>query len=275
LSAEVVRASWEAEEADPDIEDPPIHPKQSFNQYTIGLGLTEGTSGKWDLGLRFMTGGWTNEREDGEKINEPSGFMDVSLNGRYFWVYNPRITFVPHASFGIGKRGVEELYSETTATDNVKAEWSGMMFDLGFGMNYTPAPNMLAVLDFGFSRESQKGEFSGDTTAIEVGEHKESYFVFPYMKLGFEGEVLSWMDIRAGGYTTLWSSVEKVESDFVVDEKWNTPSMQTYLGFGFNWGKLYLDTYTDPEILLNGFNFISGNDQGHLNWMVSMVYEMF
>lgn len=278
LSVEVVRASWEAEEADTAIANPAIHPKQSFHQYTVGLGLTEGTSGKWDLGLSFMTGGWNNEDEDGTKINEPSGFMDVMVNGRFFWVRNPKVTLVPHASFGIGKRGVEELYSDTTSADNVKAEWSGMMFDLGMGMNYTPAPNMLAVIDFGFSREAVKGEFSGDgLPADEQGEHKESYFVFPYMKLGFEGEVFHWMDIRAGGYTTLWSNVEKIESDFVVDQKWNTPSMQTYFGFGFNWGKLYLDTFTDPELLLRGFNFLTGDqDEGeNMNWMVSMVYEMF
>ena len=277
FSAEAVRASWEAEEADPDIEDPPIHPKQSFHQYTFGLGLTEGTSGKWDVGLSFMTGGWTNEDEEGNKINEPSGFMDLSVNGRYFWVQNPKITFVPHAMFGIGKRGVEWLYAADVSTDNTKAEWSGMMFDLGFGMNYTPAPNMLAVIDFGFSRESVKGEFSGDTLNIEVGEHKESYFVFPYMKIGFEGEVFSWMDIRVGGTTTLWSNVEKTESDFVVDQKDNTPSTSTYFGFGFNWGKLYLDTYTNPELLSEGLDFISGNgDDGvYMNWMVSLVYEMF
>ena len=277
FSAEVVRASWEAKEDSGAVWPVDIAPKQSFHQYTFGLGLTEGTSGKWDVGLSFMIGGWTNENADGDKVNEPSGFMDLILNGRYFMVQNPKITFVPHATFGIGKRGVEWLRDPASATDNTKGEWSGMMFDLGFGMNYTPAPNMLAVIDFGFSRDAVKGEFSGDTTLIDVGEHKESYFVFPYMKIGFEGEVFNWMDIRAGGYTTLWSNVEKIESDFVVDQKWNTPSIDTYFGFGFNWGKLYLDTYTNPELLIRGLNFISGDqdDASDMNWMVSMVYEMF
>jgi len=280
FSAEVVRASWEAQEDSGAVWSDDINPKQSFNQYTFGLGLTEGTSGKWDIGLSFMTGSWTNEAPNGDKINEPSGFMDLSLNGRYFWVRNPKVTLVPHAMIGTGKRGVEYLGDPDNADDNIKAEWSGMMFDLGMGMNYSPAPNILAVVDFGFSRESQKGKFSGDgLDDDEKGEHKQSYFVFPYMKLGFEGEVFNWMDIRAGGYTTLWSNVEKIESDFVVDQKWNTPSMDTYFGFGFNWGKLYLDTYTDPELLLKGFDFISGSgneDYGYnMNWMVSMVYEMF
>jgi hypothetical protein len=281
FSAEVVRASWEAQEDSGDVLDYDFNPKQSFNQYTFGLGLTEGTSGKWDVGLSFMTGGWTDEDPDGNKISEPKGFMDLSLSGRYFWVRNPKVTLVPHARFAIGKRGAEWLNDPDVSDDNETEEYSLTEFDLGCGMNYTPAPNILAVVDFGFSYETVKAEYGGGAAIPDAwkGEEKETYFVFPYMKLGFEGEVFNWMDIRAGGYTTLWSNSDKWESDFDVDETWNTPSMDTYFGFGFNWGKLYLDTYTDPELLLKGLDFISGSgyDDGgyNMNWQVSMVYEMF
>jgi hypothetical protein len=280
FSLDVVRASWKADNDSTALVRLNTKASQSFSQYNFGLGLTEAGSGKWDVGLNFMMGSWTNEDELGRKYNEPSGFYDFDLSGRYFMVRNPKITLVPHAQVGMGKRGVKDFGAlpDTLATDDLKIEETRTSFDLGCGMNYTLAPNVLAVLDFGFSYYRFKGESSGDTTTFAgmIGEHKETYFTFPYLKIGFEGEVFSWMDIRAGGYTDLWSSSDKIQSDFMVDQTWNTPSTNTYLGFGFNWGKLYLDTYTDPTIILDGFNFISGSTQAEdLNWQVSMVYEMF
>jgi len=279
FSLEVVRASWEAEEDSGAVWPETVNPKQSFGQYTFGIGLTEGTTGKWDLGLSFMTGGWTNEDEDGEKIDEPSGYMDLSLAGRYFWVRNPKVTLVPHAQFGISKRGAEVFEDPADTDDNWKEEYSATGIDLGIGMNYTPAPNMLAVMDFGFMYQTIKGEYTyGDVYPDDFnGEEKETFFTFPYLKIGFEGEVFNWMDIRAGGTTQLWSNSDKWESDFDVDETYNVNYTSTYFGFGFNWGKLYLDTESDPELLLRGLNFLTGDeDDGQdMNWRVSMVYELF
>ena len=34
------------------------------------------------------------------------------------------------------------------------------------------------------------------------------------------------------------------------------------------------DTYTDPELFLNGFDFISGNGSGDMNFQLSATYEM-
>ena len=297
---DVVKASWEAEEEAGDIVDTNVNPKQSFHEYTFKFGLTEGTTGKWDIGVMATLGGWNNEDPFGNKLSEPSGYYDLSLAGRMFWVRNPKVTLVPHAGFFMGKRGAKyadvlKYYEgdDTTYTDDdAKVEYTATGFDLGMGLNYTPAPNMLAVADFGFMYSAVKGDHSHGADIQDGsgywdgwynyyyyydGEEKDTYIVFPYLKLGFEGEVFSWMDIRAGGYTTLWSNSEKWESDFAIDETWNTASTSTYFGFGFNWGKLYLDTETNPELLLRGLNFISGDtDDGEdMNWRVSMVYELF
>jgi len=35
------------------------------------------------------------------------------------------------------------------------------------------------------------------------------------------------------------------------------------LGVGLNFGKFHLDTYTDPQIILDGFNFISGSEDAY------------
>ena len=56
--------------------------------------------------------------------------------------------------------------------------------------------------------------------------------------------------------------------------KENAPYNDTYLGFGFHWNRLHIDTYTDPELFLNGFDFISGDGNGNMNFRISAVYEM-
>jgi hypothetical protein len=50
---------------------------------------------------------------------------------------------------------------------------------------------------------------------------------------------------------------------------------QTYLGFGFHWGRLHIDTQTDPDLFLRGFDFITGNGGGSdMNARISAVYEL-
>jgi len=293
VSLDVVRYGWKADQ-DSTVN---IHlsnkAKQNFHQYTLGLGLTEATTGKWDLGLQVMFGGWTNEYDTGDKINKPKGFMDISVAGRYFMVRNPKLTFVPHIQAGTGKRGVENYDNPNDGVFAIRRDsvWtmenSLTMIDLGAGFNYTPGPNMLAVFDVGFMYMMNKKKYSGngfhaDTTGgnwMEVGEWKATYFTFPYLRIGFEGEVFNWMDVRAGGTSSLWFNTHKYETDFGLNETYDYTSNQTYLGLGLHWGKLYLDTYTDPRVLLKGFEFISGNDGDgsnyDLNYQVSMIYEMF
>ncbi len=351
---ESVRSSWEVK-GDSLAEYNPYYypgdtlhynenPKESFAQYKFSFGLTEATSGKWDVALSALFGSWTNKDPWGQKISEPSGYSDFSLAGRYFWVRNPKVTLVPHARIEMNKRGAKYLdvlryydsldfnywdtVGDSSATayftdftnDDAKTEYTRSSFDFGIGMNYTPAPKMLAVADFGVSLESVKAKYSrgadltnmialrgamddygetwypdeyyyssrddvfgdgyGDAYQYLVGEEKSTYTVFPYLRLGFEGEVFSWMDVRLGGTTTLWSNKEKFTSDFYVSQTWNTVETQTYFGLGFNWGKLYLDTQTDPRMLLRGFNFINGNNTSSdsyrdMNFRVSLLYEMF
>lgn len=275
FSLEIAKANYKWE-VDSVLEE------ESFSQFTFGAGLTEGTSGQWDIALQFMMGSWTDE-VNGLTVTKPNGYYDFSAMGRYFWVQNPKVTFVPHAGFTLGKRGADmPSYTGTTVDYTETIESKRTAFDLGIGMNYTTGPDMLAVADFGIMLSNVKYQFS-TTEAGEFGEEeKYNYQMLPYFKMGFEGEVFSWLDVRAGGSTTLWSnkltwegsteqpdvSVEKETFDFPLNRIW--------LGTGLHFGKLHIDTYTDPEILLDGFNFISGSDDvSNLNWEVSLLYELF
>ena len=68
------------------------------------------------------------------------------------------------------------------------------------------------------------------------------------------------------------NSLENVSANAEFIDRF--PENQTYLGFGFHWNRLHIDTYTDPEIFLNGFDFISGDGPGDMNFRISAVYEM-
>ena len=88
-----------------------------------------------------------------------------------------------------------------------------------------------------------------------------------------------WMDVRFGAIS-FWNidkdkeEVPAAARELEVTEKY--AENDTFLGFAFHWGRLHVDTYTDPQIVLDGFNFISGSeDADDLNFQVSALYEMF
>jgi len=249
---------------------------EEFHVYELGLGLTE-AGGKWDLGFSVSVGGWTDEDSAGNIETEADGYMDVDLIGRMFWTYNPNMTFIPHVGFGYGKHGEKDNMAgdadPTTNDINTKVTYS--VLDAGMGLNWVPSSNVLAVADFGFAYQKSKAEFDWDTTYLDpagTADDEQTILWFPYWQIGFEADVFSWMDIRMGA-TSEWRT-QKNEPTPLITSKWNYAWNQTYLGFGFHWGRLYVDTYTDPQMFLDGFNFVSGSNN-KMNFQISALYEMF
>ena len=95
----------------------------------------------------------------------------------------------------------------------------------------------------------------------------------PFWSIGLEADVFKWMDVRFGAVSDWTSYKTEMPNTFEETEKW--PDNRTYVGFGFHWGRLHVDTYTDPELFLEGFDFISGNGSSDMNLYISALYEMF
>jgi hypothetical protein len=53
----------------------------------------------------------------------------------------------------------------------------------------------------------------------------------------------------------------------------NQPENETYLGLGFHWNRLHVDVQSNPDLFLDGFNFISG-ESNSMNFRISALYEM-
>ncbi len=288
----------------------PYKEAESFRLFVIGLGLTEGLTGQWDVAAQLSLGSWTDKDGNGIEETEPDGYYELAVGGRYFMVRNPKITFVPHAGFAIGKRGEKDyrydqedsfMYMAVegdSSTVDMTEKQTLMGFDLGVGMHYTPAPNLLAVMDLGVMYSKVKREIEYSDTLLQVAsslmDYEETWkeFTLPYLKIGLEADVFKWMDVRLGGVTYWNSSKDELSAsksvemglgtgtttyDWELSEGW--ASNYTYLGFAFHWNRLHVDTYTDPRIVLKGFDFITGSndstDNRDLNFQVSAVYEMF
>ncbi len=253
--------------------------KESFNYMNFDLGMTP-TSGLWDVSAGIGIGAWTDKDADGNTETDEDGFYDMHVIGRGFWQANPDYTFVPHAGIYYSNRGVKNYMIDTVGATNplssldLTEKNKVTVMDLGLGVNYTPATNVFAVADFGFMYAQQKQE--NDTTGSYGGpalpdEQKMTTWFFPYFKIGIDADIFRWLDFRAGA-TSYWTSeTEEVKGATKFNRRF--PNNDTYLGFGFHWGRLHVDTYTDPTLFLKGFNFISG-ENNNMNFRISAVYEM-
>jgi len=244
---------------------------ESFGYYNFDVGLTP-TTDKWDVAVAFGIGTWTDESASGGTQTEPDGFYDFSLMGRYFIANGPNYTFIPHVGFDYAKHGIKNynLNGDLTDLDN-NTQYTRTVFDIGTGLNYTPATNVLGVFDFGFKYDYWKQEVDVPTP---VQENTITNTIVPYFKIGLDADVFKWMDIRLGA-TSNWT-YETDEYKQPANNKWKYryADNETYLGFGFHWNRLNVDTYTDPQLFLNGFDFISGNGDGDMNFRISASYEM-
>lgn len=243
----------------------------STSAYEFGFGLTA-MQNKLDVAADIAFLSWTNAYY-GEDITEPDGNMILDLNGRYWYEVDQKITLVPHANIS--------YYKVAGKDEDEKLEYKYTAFDAGLGLNYTPAAGIMAIGDFGFLYEKYQ-----DTYTYEEDEEtdKDNYFTLPYFRIGLDAVVFNWMDLRLG-CTSYWvnETNESDPGDWKETEKY--VETYTFLGTGFHWGNLTLDTYMDPAILLDGFEFIRGNNQDtddwdsdeyrRMNYQVSLKYNMF
>jgi hypothetical protein len=254
------RGSWEMDETTDQS-------KESFGYYVFGFGLTEGSSGKWDLALQYGLGTWTDENVDGDDSTKSDGYYDLDVEGRFFVVKSPKVTLVPHAGFAVGKRAMIDFGVDLAdAADDITTKQTAFGFIAGIGMNYTSGPDLLGVCDLGIMYGKIK------TEVANVADDTWKVLSIPYFKIGLEADVFRWMDIRMGA-TSYWN-ITDIESDIFLDQKVKFAENDTYLGFGFHWGRLHVDTYTDPQLFLDGFNFVSGGTND-MNFQISALYEMF
>ncbi len=236
--------------------------------YDFGFGLTQ-PDGDWDLALDVGFGGWTDQNTAGVDETEPWRYVQFATRFRHFNDHGPNWTLIKHIAASLGYRG------ETDMAAVFEGRQRMVELELGLGANWTPSSKVLAVADFGLMYQSLKVEQEFAATENEISLNGWSEF----WKIGIDAQVFSWMDLRLGA-TSDWMSFKDeiggvVPSSALVTVKRQAASNETFLGFGFHWGNLTLDTYTDADLFLRGFDFINGKSTGNdMNFRISAVYEM-
>lgn len=223
----------------------------------MGLGLQLGLTlmeERLDIAAGFDFGTWTYVDAAGDDVTEPESNMTINLGGRYWHEFNEEVYFVPHLGF------VYDMGGYTDVPLDVTTEWTEMMFDVGFGVNIMPDDNVLFLFDFGIMYDT----FTLDVAGTEA---TTSYMQLPYFKVGLEGYVTSWWDVRLGA-VKYWESVS-------IDDvsSMGFASTSTYLGTGFHFGDLDIDVYLDESFATWGPNFVS-NYTGPLAMMTSVKYNL-
>jgi hypothetical protein len=234
----------------------PAGPKGSNTNFGLNVGLTPIPN--LELAAGFTMDTWKNQDAAGADITKPKGNMEVRVGGRYWWAYSSNVDFVPHVNFGIHNEGYE-VPTVTEETNKV------MDFTVGWGFNVRPVSQVLLLFDLGVMYE--KGTMKSSPVGGTAVEIKHTDMDFPYYKIGLEGHVTNWWDLRLGAVKA-WEG-HKIEAAGTT--KSGTTSTATYLGSGFHFGHLTLDAMIDPAFVLRGPNFISGYNQNVAN-QVSILY---
>ena len=257
--------------------------KESFSFYDFTVSFTP-KEGAFDAAANLGLGTFTDQNAAGQDQSKPNGYLEFSLLGRYFLKQNATNVWILHGGIFLAKHGVDR-FTEDSPTDldiDVVEKNSMTAIDLGIGLNYEPAANVLAVADFGlrYSKTKQENDTANGYLAIIDLEAINGTTTVPYFKIGLDAQVFRWMDVRFGA-TSYWDndSFERTFAGTVggtvtqTQSKFRLADNETYLGLGFHWGKLHIDTYTDPELFLDGFNFLSGQSN-NMNFRISALYEM-
>jgi hypothetical protein len=256
--------------------------QEGFNIYDLAFGLTLQSNTDVTAGLTLMS--WKDkETLNGSEWDESKPKSNYRVYGalRHFWQPgSPAWTVIPHGQIYIGKNGAEYrklVVDGDSHKDSLwqTAEYSLFGFEVGSGLQYTPSNDATVILDFGLKFDKVSGDFENyrDT---EKTKNKATLktLALPFFRAGADLKVFDWMDLRLGA-TSYWNRRTRENDSQTSPDKFiqNWANNTTYLGFGFHWGNLHVDTYTDPGLFLNGFNFISGQTS-NMNFQLSAVYDI-
>lgn len=230
--------------------------KNSLSVFALDVGMSAGMI-DWAVSIGFTT--FTEQALNAVPalvdLLEPDGNLNVEGRVRKWFPGG----WVGHASLGLDK-----IAFKTTATGATE-EWKTLDAEVGLGFNYTPTSSVHAVLDFGFQYMKADFEALDGTGTVTTDISDKDVSIPPYYALGFDAEVLSWLDVRMGA-----SNIRRVQTNTtagVPDVDATFDDVNTYVGVGLHFGNLTLDAQLNPAFVTEGPDFIGGDGTGGSNNM--------
>ncbi|MCH9030956.1 MAG: hypothetical protein IIB00_01670, partial [candidate division Zixibacteria bacterium] len=220
-----------------------INSKQSLTNFYANFGLTT-SGGNVDWALAFW---WTTWKDKSDSIfvpslSNPDGNYGLNLRVRRWNSVSSKLTWVWHGQLMYEKQGETRVFDPNEpspppdpTTDISKC--THYLGDVGIGLNYTATSRALFILDFGLRYNSVKEEITPDTANPAVTQTKLRDLSIPYWRVGMDGEVFSWLDLRFGATNeNKYITDEQITPSPAVENKDAGSNTHTFLGAGMHWG---------------------------------------
>jgi len=203
--------------------------------------------------------------EEGSLTDEFSGNM-IMLNGRYFYDYDAKMTFVPVVRLGFGSGSRKTDVGGGNPQEEI--DYGLLSLNLGIGLNYQISENSLlifAIDPYGYSRlkEDEKN----------VEEYTETRTTLPRLYLGAETTIKSWLTGRVGanrGYQKVTQKF-KPTGGTEYEQSYQESPYNVSFGLGLKFGRFLIDLDINDGFFFEGPNFISGTFRDFSN-RVSISY---
>ncbi len=244
------------------------NPEVAITEFGLRLGLTYNTN--LDAYLKFEMISWTHNDTDGEEITAPDGYINFGFGGRYWLAMSDRYTIIPHFSFAMIGQGYERKFLDQN--ENLKGRrLSRTYIDLGVGNNIKVSEKVLIVSNVGISLNPFELESTYRAmTETNTGSMNE----IPYITIGFESALYSWLDLRMGIAKT-WDH-DTYEPDEATPGNPKTYEGSTnedfFLGLGFHFKNLDIDMQMNPDMLTNGPYILTGAETETMATSVKLTY---
>jgi hypothetical protein len=213
---------------------------------------------------------WTHNDADGEEITAPDGYINFGCGGRYWLEMSDRYTIIPHLSFAMIGQGYERKFLESG--ENLKGRrLSRTYLDIGVGNNIQVSEKVLIVSNIGINLNPYEYESTyRDMTETNKGRMNN----IPYITMGIESELYSWLDLRMG-IVKSWehSSFEPDEATPGNPNSYDgSTSEDFFLGLGFHFKNFDIDLQMNPDMLTNGPYILTGAETETMATSVKLTY---
>lgn len=251
--------SEEAEEYSPEV---------AITEFGLRLGLTYNTN--LDAYLKFEMISWTHNDTDGEEITAPDGYINFGFGGRYWLEMSDRYTIVPHFGFAMIGQGYERKFLDFN--ENLKGRrLSRTYIDLGVGNNINVSEKVLIVSNIGMTLNPWETESTyRDRTEVNKGSMNQ----IPYITMGFESALYSWLDLRMGIAKTFDHDTYEPDEASTMNPKTydGYTTEEFFLGLGMHFKNLDIDLQLNPELLTNGPYILTGATTETMATSVTLTY---
>ena len=245
---------------------------QSVVGITLGTSFFATNKSQFDASLAIRISSFNNlPITSPYSAYEGKSNWGVAFAVRYFAAISPTTAIVPFGEISIDRAGFQGSYK----TEPVLTTISGSYVDkstnilLGVSVNYVPNEKVLVVMAIGYQRYSYTYDIEMSGTNVEGTKYTTQ--ALPFLSIGFESRLYSWLSARFGIYEIL---SHYGEDDSSYEYKETDHDYVPNFGLSFYLKRFTIDAMVNDSFLHNGPYLLSGHNYGPLFSELSITYAI-